>query len=283
MFADENTFFSPAPTTEFLSSEPRKSLGSLTPPLSSPPFAVADDINAHPDSFSQELGASQKTGVPPGGPPGAGGPQAPDGCVCATVSMLKKAIRARTGGGALQLNGADVGLVCLCGISHKLEIRASLIKFSLEDITGFMEVECSHKGAILAVKEEEEKDGDSQKLSSAPAGPQDLGKALRGGVVTVYGFPCTDDKGEVYIDCMKVCAVTDMREYVELFPLRVLAGAMHGVQQSKLIKNEINGGPSEGPFGEATDVKHEGEGEIWLCGLSIFVFFVHLYTTRAYM
>lgn len=242
MFADENTFFSPSVgTSDFLSAEPRKSLGGLGGPLGSSAFGGSDDIGAPPEHFSQDQSASQRAGAP------GGGPQTPDGCVCATISMLRRAVKARTGGGPLQLNGKDVGLVGLCGVSSGLDIRASLFKFTLEDMTGNIEIECSHKGAMSALKEDE----------GAPAGEgpstgsKGLSAALQGGVVTVYGFPCTDDKGGVYIDCFKVNVVTDMREYVELFPLRIIAGALHGGPTNPPSKMEEGRGAVGAPKQEA--------------------------------
>ncbi|KAL8432967.1 hypothetical protein Efla_001175 [Eimeria flavescens] len=248
MFADENAFFSPsAGSSEFLSSEPRKSLGGLGGgPLESPmggaqTFGAADDVGAPVDPFSQEPAASQR------GPPAAGGPQTPDGCVCATIGMLRRAVKARTGGGTLQLNGRDVGLIGLCGLASDLDVRASMFKFTLEDVTGKMEVECSIKGALAELKESErgaqEKEGPPVEAKGSG-----LASALRGGVVTVYGFACTDDKGDVYVDCFKVNAVSDMREYVELFPLRIIAGAIEGrAPPAAPLKTEANAAPSSAP------------------------------------
>ncbi|KAL8452742.1 hypothetical protein Emed_001306 [Eimeria media] len=220
---NENAFYSaPVGSSDFLSSEPRKSLGGLGGPLESPgtggAFGIGEDLGAHADPFSQDQNASQR-----GAPAGPGAPQTPDGCVCATVGMLRRAVKARTGGGPLQMHGREVGLIGLCGVTSGLDVRASMFKFTLEDLTGKIEVECSNKGALSELQEH----AGAPKKEEASSGSS-LSQALNGGVAAVYGFACTDDKGNVYVDCFKVNAVTDMREYVELFPLRVIAGALQG-------------------------------------------------------
>ncbi|KAL8447019.1 hypothetical protein Emag_004491 [Eimeria magna] len=251
MFADENAFYSaPVGSSDFLPSEPRKSLGGLGGPLESPgaggAFAIGEDLGTHADPFSQEQNASQR-----GAPAGPGAPQTPDGCVCATVGMLRRAVKARTGGGPLQMHGREVGLISLCGVTSGLDVRASMFKFTLEDLTGKIEVECSNKGALSELQEHAgapEKEEASSGLSASS-----LSTALQGGVASVYGFACTDDKGNVYVECFKVNAVTDMREYVELFPLRVIAGALQGAAvtgSNHSTKGEIGAGP----LGETKEV-----------------------------
>lgn len=232
MFADENTFFSSSiGASDFLSSEPRKSLGGLGGPLGSSGFGGNEDVGILPEPFSQDPNASQR-----GPAPSPGAPQTPDGCVCATIGMIKRAVKARTGGGALQLHGRDLGLVGLCGSASGLDVRASMFKFTLEDTTGRIEVECSNRSAISALKEGGNTPEEGVKTTR-------LGTALSGGVVTVYGFPCTDDKAEVYIDCFKVNVVSDMREYVELFPLRIMAGSLQSGSAKGPLKTEQSGGP----------------------------------------
>ncbi|KAL8433270.1 hypothetical protein ACSSS7_004055 [Eimeria intestinalis] len=244
MFADENAFYStPVGSSDFLSSEPRKSLGGLGAPLeSSGPsaaFGIGEDLAAHADPFSQDQNASQR-----GAPSGPAAPQTPDGCVCATVGMLRRAVKARTGGGPLQMHGREVGLIGLCGVASGLDVRASMFKFTLEDLTGKIEVECSNRGALSELQEQA---GAPQKEeASSGSSSSSLSAALQGGVAAVYGFACTDDKGNVYVDCFKVNAVTDMREYVELFPLRIIAGALQGAAAScsnHTTKGETNAGP----------------------------------------
>ncbi|XP_026189742.1 uncharacterized protein LOC34618906 [Cyclospora cayetanensis] len=225
MFADENAFFSPySGGNEFLSSEPRKSLGG-SGRLS---FGGSEDLGNATDPFSQGQSASSQRGGSSGGG-GEKAAQTPDGCVCATVAMLRRAVKARAaGGGPLQLNGRDVGLVALCGVASGLEIRPSLFKFTLEDSTSRIEVECSHKSAMASLQEPGAATSSQETPEEESLPPLEgfLSAALRGGLVTVYGFPCMDDKGDVYVDCFKINPVKDMREYVELFPLRIIAGAL---------------------------------------------------------
>lgn len=251
MFADENNFFSSSSigTSDFLSSEPRKSLGGLGSHAGTNAFGASDDMGAPAESFSQEPTASQRGTAPPGGL------QTPDGCVCATVGMLRRAVKTRTSGGTLRLNGRDVGIIGLCGRASGLDTRASMFKFSLEDTTGQIDVECSNKGALSDLREGAE--APEKEAEASPASSRTgLAAALEGGIVTVYGFPCTDDKGEVYIDCFKVNAISDMREYVELFPLRIIAGALQEAVHTGPITSE----PSMAGVASAK-LKEESDGE----------------------
>ncbi|KAL8274720.1 hypothetical protein Esti_001435 [Eimeria stiedai] len=242
MFADENAFYSaPVGSSDYLSSEPRKNLGGLGGPLESPgagaAFGIGEDLGSHADPFSQDQNPSQR-----GAPTGHGALQTPDGCVCATVGMLRRAVKARTGGGGLLMHGREVGLIGLCGVASGLDVRASMFRFTLEDLTGKIEVECSNKGALSELQEYAGAPGEV----SSGASTASLSAALQGGVAAVYGFACTDDKGNVYVDCLKASAVTDMREYVELFPLRVIAGALQGTiapGSNNPSKGELGTGP----------------------------------------
>ncbi|CDI80438.1 hypothetical protein, conserved [Eimeria acervulina] len=249
MFADEN-FFSPSATgSDFLSSEPRKSVGAPQGgPLgvsSSRMFGVSDELLGGSEGLSQSYASSQKTPQP------SAAAQTPDGCICSTIGMLRRAVKERKGGGgSLRLFGRDVGLVCLCGSSSNVDIRSSLFKFVLQDTTGSIEVECASKPVLNKLQQQTEapeedpassSSSSSNRSSSSSSSTELLCKTLReGGLVSVYGYACTDDKGAVYIDCLKVAAIEDPSEYIISFPLRVIAAAMQAqaANTNNSIKNE---------------------------------------------
>ncbi|CDJ56986.1 hypothetical protein, conserved [Eimeria maxima] len=274
MFADEN-FFSPSTGSEFLSSEPRKSVGAPTGgPLGAPlgssthgfgmsGFGMADEFGGASEGLSQTQTGSQKT-------PQTAAAHTPDGCICSTIQMLRRAARERAGGGGpLQLHGREVGLVGLCGFASALEVRSSLFKFTLEDMTSAIEVECANKAVLHKLQlqmdaQEEPVATTTTTTATTTTNTELLCKRLKeGGLVSVYGFACTDDKGEVYVDCFKAAAITDPREYAQAFPFRVIAAALkaQGTNPNPALKTEgkqLHRDPTE----QQTHNKQEPNGTI---------------------
>ncbi|CDJ39087.1 hypothetical protein, conserved [Eimeria tenella] len=248
MFADENSFFSPAPSGDYLSAEPRKSVGA---PLGAPLGGSAafggpeEGFGFGGEAFSQGAPPSQRTGAPPAAAAAAAA-QTPDGCLYCTAAMLRKAVKERAGGGPLLLHGAPVGMLGLCGVCTALEVRPSLFRFTLEDPTAAIEVECSSKAALALLQQEEAAAAaapPSPRSSSSSSSNSSSGALLaalkNGGLVSVFGYACTDDKGAVYIDCCRAAAIKDPREYAEAFPLRVIAAALRAAAKEPHTKAQL--------------------------------------------
>lgn len=225
MFADENAPFSFGSTDFFTGTEPRKSVGGtgrLSDTFGSDELPLASqNFGGSAESLSQEHLQSQR-----GVPSSSSNPnQAGDACVCVTISLLKKALKARgetpagsRGSGVLRIHEKDAALVGLCGWVAAVEVRPSLVRLVLQDGTGQLDVECSHSAALAGAAGD--CTGDDLPNSESPWSVNS--------VIQVYGVACADDSGVPFVDACKISKVTDMRLYFELFPMKVIAAALAG-------------------------------------------------------